>query len=402
MTSSTDLRSLFIPLTAADREQAERLARLQVTVEEATQVYRNALAVLATAQYLKMLDIDSDLEASYSFNPAVQLVADMADLYIPEVRRRIECRSVHPGEDSVYVPEEVWEDRLGFVIVQVKDDGTRADLLGFVPEVSVEQLSLSYLHPLDGLVDVIEDAPTLVTILSNWLRGKVSEAWRTLTEIAQPSANKWSPAFRHRSLPQNNELAQQIGRHYSERHRVSLEGEGLRQRIQQLYSEQSGSASEKAAHPLMAQIVRGEKEISESETIEALVHLVQNTLDVKIQIKAAELLWMLAPEHPATGAWRILDQGLKLEGYPLALMVAVLPRRDGRLLVLARTYSLESSYLPIGTTLSGLDEAGNDFFAVQSRRQDNYIQYYFVGDYKDSFSLQMSLGASKLAENFQL
>ena len=152
----------------------------------------------------------------------------------------------------------------------------------------------------------------------------------------------------------------------------------------------------------MAQSVRGKKDISESEAIEALIHLVQNTLDTKIQVKAAELLWMVEPEHPATGAWRILDQGLKLEGHPLALMVAVLPRRDGRLLVLARTYSLQQPYVPTGITLSGLDEVGNDFFAVQSRRQHNYIQYYFVGDYKDSFSLQMSLGASKLAENFQL
>ncbi|MEA5467161.1 DUF1822 family protein [Leptothoe sp. PORK10 BA2] len=402
MTSSTDLLSLFVPLTTADREQAERIARLQVTDEEATRVYRNTLAVLATAQYLKMLDIDSDLEASYSFNPAVQLVADMADLYIPETRRCIECRSVHPGESRVYIPEEVWEDRLGFVIVQINDNGTRADLLGFVTEVSIEQLPLSYLHPLDELVDVIEDTPTLVTVLSDWLQGKVSEAWRTLTEIAQPPIDNLRPTFRHRSFTQNNELAQRISRLYSEQYRSSLEGEGLRHRIQQLYSQQSGAASEKVVHPLIAQIVRGEKDISEFAAIEALVHLVQNTLDATIQVKAAELLWMLEPEYPATGVWRILDQGLKLEVHPLALMVAVLPRQDGRLLVLARTYSLQQPYMPTGITLSGLDEVGNDFFAVQSRRQDNYIQYYFVGDYEDSFSLQMSLGASKLTENFQL
>ena len=170
----------------------------------------------------------TDLEASYSFSPAVQLVVDMADLYIPEVRRRIECRSVHPGEGSVYIPEEVWDDRLGFVIVQVNDDGTRADLLGFVPEVSVEQLPLSYLRPLDEVVDVVEDAPVLVTTLSDWLQGQVSEAWKTLTEIAQTPPNKLSSAFRHRSLIRNNELAQRIRRLYGEQHRSSLEGEGLR------------------------------------------------------------------------------------------------------------------------------------------------------------------------------
>ena len=402
MVSSTDLLSLFIPLTAADRERAERIARLQVTVEEATRVYRNILAVLATAQYLKMLDIDSDLDASYSFNPAVQLVTDMADLYIPEARRRLECRSVHPGEHSVYISEEVWDDRLGFVIVQVNDNGTRADLLGFVPKVTVEHLQLSYLRPLDELVDVIEDAPTLVTVLSDWLRGQVSETWRTLTEIAQPPVDSLRPNFRHRSFTQSNGLAQRISRLYSEQYRSSLEGEGLRQRIQQLYSKQSGATSEKVVHSRMSQVVRGEKDISESEAIGALVHLVQNTLDATIQVKAAELLWMLEPEHPVTGAWRILDLGLRLEGHPLALLVAILPRRDGRLLVLARTYPIQQSYLPIGMTLSGLDEAGNDFFAVQSRRQYNYIQYYFVGDYEDSFSLQMSLGASKLVESFKL
>lgn len=402
MTGSTDLLSLFIPLTAADREQAASLARLQVTVAGATRVYRNTLAVLATAQYLKMLEIDSDLTTSYSLNPAVQLVADIADLYIPEARKRIECRSVYPGEQSVSIPEEVWEDRLGFVIVKVDENGTRADLLGFVPEVTVENLSLSYLRPLEELIRAIEDVPIPVTPLRDWLQGKASAAWKTLTEISQPPAKTLAPAFRNRSSIRSNELVERMRRIYVEQHRSSLDSEGLRQRIQQLYSEQPAADAKNNVRPLMTQTSAEESSFSTSEAIAALERLAQNALDASTQIEAAELLWILEPDHSVAGALRILDLGLRFEEHALALIVAVLPRPDGRFLVLTRMYSLQQPKLPIGLTLSGLDDADNEFFAVQSRRQDNYIQYYFIGDAEDSFSLQISLGASTLAENFQI
>ncbi|MGB5972492.1 MAG: DUF1822 family protein [Nodosilinea sp.] len=375
MTFPTDILTLSIPLTAADRRQAERFAQIQVTPESTQRVYRNTLAIIATAHYLKMMGVDSDIEASYSWNPAIQLVADIADLYLPDFRNRIECRTVKAGDRSCYIPEEVWDNRLGFVVIQLDDAGTNAELLGFVPNVSVEHLPLSYLQPLENLVDALEDAPAPTTILGDWLQGVASELWQSLNTLPQPQLPSLQPS------------------------RSGLRGEGLAQSVRQLYADQSGPEADRAAMPAFL----NRQSIDATSAIDALVHLVQTTRDEAIRFQAAELLWTVAPDHPAAGAQRILDLGLQIEGHALALLIALLPRIDGPTSVLARVYPLQATYLPPDLRLSGIDsESNTTLFNVQSRRQDNYIQFHFTAEPRDRFSLQVSLGESSLTENCML
>jgi hypothetical protein len=388
MSLPADLLTLTIPLTAENRRQAERFAQIQVTPEASERIFRHTLAILATAHYLKMMDIDTDLMASYSWNPAIQMVADIADLYLPDLRHRIECRPVRPGDPQCYFPEEVWDNRLGFVVVQIDAAATTAELLGFVPEISVEQLPLSYLRPLENLVDVIDIAeakstaamaPAMASIqqLRDWLQGAGSELWQSLNQLAPPTATQLEPTFRMHA---------------------GLRAERLVQRINELYANQSGPETERAVMPANL----GRRGMDETAALDALIHLIGTTADESVRFQAAELLWTLAPDHPGAGAQRVLDLGLYLAGHALALLVAVLPKSTGQVSVLARVYPLQETYLPPDLQLIGLDENNTNFFTVQSRRQDNYIQFHFIADPGDRFSLQVSIGASRFAENFSV
>ena len=90
-----------------------------------------------------------------------------------------------------------------------------------------------------------------------------------------------------------------------------------------------------------------------------------------------------------------------MSGYALALMVAVLPKRDRSMSILLRVYPLASqSHLPLGLQLMVLDEAGNTFSEVPAREQDNYIQFKFTADSGDRFSVKVALDEASITENF--
>lgn len=164
--------TISVPLSRADRQQAKTFKDLQPIAEKAEQVYENTLAVLATHHYLDMIDIPTDLENSYSQNPIAFLSTNVADLYVPEARGRLECRVVRAGEETCFIPEEVWSDgnqgdRIGYVVVQLNETNTEAIVLGFVPEVickglqpvsfnSCNGLAITELLSLDDLIGAIE------------------------------------------------------------------------------------------------------------------------------------------------------------------------------------------------------------------------------------------------------
>nr|MCU0526935.1 DUF1822 family protein [Elainella sp. Prado103] len=150
--------TIAVPLTRADRQQAQSFKDQQLIAEKADQIYENTLAVLATHHYLDMIDVPTDLDRSYSQDPSTFLASNIADLYVPGARGRLECRVVHEGENACFIPTEVWSnrgqrDRIGYVVVRLNETNTEATVLGFVSEVSVEHLPLSYLRSLDDLID---------------------------------------------------------------------------------------------------------------------------------------------------------------------------------------------------------------------------------------------------------
>lgn len=355
MTSSTMI-TISVPLTRADRQQAQNFRDLQSNPAKANQVYENTLAVLATHRYLTMIDIPTDLENSHSQNPIAFLSANVADLYVSEARGRLECRAVRAGEETCFIPKEVWSDgnqgnRIGYVVVQLNETNTEAIVLGFVPEVSVERLPLSYLRSLDDLIECVGKKVPLP--LRDWGNKDITFAgWQIFENILdwlQSSNSDFSPAF-------------------------------------------SGS--------------RGRTLKFRGKTSQELVRILQTEQNQETFWQAAEELWEIEPSNPAGGAKRIMDLGVQMAGSSVSLMVAMLEKPEHTVAILVRVYpSGQSPYLPEGITLSILDEFGNAIGLIKgevtkSGMQDNYIQRKFVAEPGEQFGFRLALGDSVLEEYF--
>jgi hypothetical protein len=153
-----ELPLLTVPLELKAHEMARQLAAVQSTVQKGKRVYLNALAVYAVHRYLKWLQIETDLEGSDSFNQVKTALANVADLLITGIGS-LECRPVLPGETSIFLPEEVIENRIGYVGVQFSDRLDSVQLLGFAPSLDSsnppQQLAVAELMPIDTLIEQI-------------------------------------------------------------------------------------------------------------------------------------------------------------------------------------------------------------------------------------------------------
>jgi len=153
-----ELPLLTVPLELKAHEMARQLAAVQSTVQKGKRVYLNALAVYAVHRYLKWLQIETDLEGSDSFNQVKTALANVADLLITGIGS-LECRPVLPGETSIFLPEEVIENRIGYVGVQFSDRLDSVQLLGFAPTLDSsnppQQIAVAELMPIDTLIEQI-------------------------------------------------------------------------------------------------------------------------------------------------------------------------------------------------------------------------------------------------------
>jgi hypothetical protein len=156
--NTTEIPLLTVPLELKAHEMARQLAAVQSTVQKGKRVYLNALAVYAVHSYLKWLQIETDLNYSDSFNPAKTALANVADLVIPGIGS-LECRPVLPGDTTIFLPEEVIENRIGYVGVQFSDRLDSVQLLGFVPSLDSsnppQQIAVAELMPIDTLLEQI-------------------------------------------------------------------------------------------------------------------------------------------------------------------------------------------------------------------------------------------------------
>lgn len=359
---------IAITITATDRRQAYQFAAQQPTQPRSEQVYRNTLAVFVTQRYLQLLGIDTDLERSQSWNPLNRLLENIADLYIPGLQGCLECRPVRQGDRKCTVPEEVWEDRLGYVMVQIDEPYQEGQILGFVESVSVLELPLGYLQPLNELIKrFLEQSPQSSIQLRQWLKRMFEPDWQSedLLNMMRESTFQL-----YETQPKRGEV----------------NSDPIQQRVEQLYRRQSSEQERPMPVNLSSQ--------------EALVNLIQTTQDDEIRWQSAELLWEIDPHHPNCPVISAKDLGFYLIGHSVALMVGMLPKSDGRMLLLLRVYPLRQSHLPSGLKLIGLDETGQPFFEVESRSRDDYMQFKFTADEGDHFRVRVVLHNASFTENF--
>jgi hypothetical protein len=216
MTYRIDEFALPLPITQAALQTASQFSR-RLPAAKAEQVRLNTLAVLVMQDYMQLMDIATDLRSSDSWNPVLRLCADVADLEIAGLGR-LECRPVLPAAQVCPVPPESWEDRIGYVVVQLDEANQEALVLGFVPQAETEILPLAELRSPEDLLDHLDAlrqasqlpardlavasaslaAPVgqAIAHVGQWLQNQVDAGWQTLDALINPT--QLSPAFAFR------------------------------------------------------------------------------------------------------------------------------------------------------------------------------------------------------------
>ncbi|MDZ7959845.1 MAG: DUF1822 family protein [Aulosira sp. DedQUE10] len=188
-----------LPIAQVARTTAQKFASQQPTPEKATQVRLNTLAVWVVNEYLQMMEIATDLTASDSWNPVMRLFADVADLAMPAFGR-LECRPVGVLENTCSVPPETWEERIGYVVVQIDESLQEARLLGFVPSVAAQELPLSQLQSPEAFIEhlgQLRQSPTSTLVnLSRWFAGLFESGWQSVEALWNVQEPQLAYAFR--------------------------------------------------------------------------------------------------------------------------------------------------------------------------------------------------------------
>lgn len=197
--------TLPVPLTLKAHHTALMFYQQHSDAHKAKQVYLNTLAIAAVRSYLSWLGIATDLQASDSWNPALQALADVADLEVLG-QGKLECRPVLPEATVCYVAPETWSNRIGYIAVLLDAELQTATLLGFVPNVDTEELPLEQLQSIATLLDVLkpqqqhQQNKELVN-LSQWAQGLFTKGWHAVEELLEPE-----PALSFRSLELSRDL----------------------------------------------------------------------------------------------------------------------------------------------------------------------------------------------------
>lgn len=204
------------PISTVARRLAEKWSRQQATPEKSQQVLLNTLSVSFMNFYLECMGFETDLEGSDSWNPIQQTLMDVADLLIKNLGK-LECRPVLGKAEYVYVPPEVQSNRIGYVVVEISESLQSAKLLGFVQEVSIDNLPINQLQPLEKFLDYLESLelqtikykPQNVVNLKRWFENIFDSGWSTIESIflAEPA---WQFRSAEEGLKQSVERAKLI------------------------------------------------------------------------------------------------------------------------------------------------------------------------------------------------
>jgi Protein of unknown function (DUF1822) len=200
--------ALPLPISSAARRIAQQFSQGQLTKERAEQVMLNTLAVCVVNDYLQMMEIPTDLQAGDIYNPVMRVCTNIADLVLPGVGR-LECRPVRTDEQVCSIPPETWEERVGYVVVEVDESLQEAKLLGFVRHVATEELSLSQLQPPEALIEHLGQLRQPTVNLGQWFAGMFDAGWETLESLWNQPEFRPAYAFRSGETVEENPSKQQ-------------------------------------------------------------------------------------------------------------------------------------------------------------------------------------------------
>jgi hypothetical protein len=190
-----------VPITSELHSLAEQFRSQHKNPKKAKQIYLNTLAVSAVDFYLRCMGVETSFSASFSSNPVIQTMMDVADLEVINLGK-LECRPVLSDKKVVYIPPEVWSDRIGYVAVQFDESLRVATLLGFSKTAQSGEIPINQLRSLEEFILELSEIPEKVkqkTHLSQWLINVVDAGWQTVESLLTQQSEL---AFRFRSAEQ--------------------------------------------------------------------------------------------------------------------------------------------------------------------------------------------------------
>jgi hypothetical protein len=228
------MESFLVDIPLSVHRRAKAIAEQQRETAQAEIVYRNNLAVYATHVYMRCMGIPVDLGSSDSQDILFQTLSNTGALMLSGVGK-LECRPVAHNAENMYVPEDVWGDRIGYIAVQFNADLSEANLLGFVPAVSGREIPLAKLKSLSELLDRLEilktelqtaQQPVIamtatrlqsenVVYLSQWLNRTIESGWQIIEDfldnIVTSKSDQLEPAIAFRqTIASQSEIEAEI------------------------------------------------------------------------------------------------------------------------------------------------------------------------------------------------
>ncbi|MEB3181997.1 MAG: DUF1822 family protein [Nostocaceae cyanobacterium] len=185
-----------VPLALEAHKRADKLRRYQSNPQKAKQVYLNTLAVYAVNIYLQCQGFETDWDNNYSDNPMLHLLMDVADLPVKN-RGTLDCRPVLANSTVMEIPPEVWQERIGYVAVQLNESLREATVLGFVNQVNKSQIPVSQLRSLAEFPGYLNQFRPLVR-LSQWWENVFEAGWQAVESLINIEASEPAYRFRHR------------------------------------------------------------------------------------------------------------------------------------------------------------------------------------------------------------
>jgi hypothetical protein len=160
--NTTENRLLNVPLgneahNFAKQNVAEVISLIPINQKKeiGKQIYLNSLAIYTVNSYLQWLGYDSNFNGDFA-NPLLRSRLNLADLIITGIGN-LECRYLWDNETTLIIPNEVTENRIGYILVQFSETLNQGKLLGFTADLNPNQtISINDLKSLDDLIDYLD------------------------------------------------------------------------------------------------------------------------------------------------------------------------------------------------------------------------------------------------------
>ena len=389
-------KSFPMPITYRAFQTAGQFAALVPNPQEAQQIYLNTLAVWAVHDYLQLMEIDTDLEHSDSWHPVLRMCVDVADLTVKGLGK-LECRPIgangqgmlenqepspsHPEsfEQSTravcFIPPEVWDERIGYVVVEIDEEKKEATLLGFAKTAGTGELVLSELQSMDALLRYLDELARSHSThhclersqinLSQWMLNIFEAGWQDVESLFGTQPETLAPESSSASRLSLGQWFQNIV-------------DTSRQAIADHFGSQNNPRIQfqealNFRHPEAVDFHKG---------------------------KARNLLF---PKADVTRA-KLIDLRMQLKTKTIALLVALTQESDQKVNILVQLHPRQGEmYLPPHLKLVLLSESGETFQEVESRGQDLCIQLRpFKVLSGTNFSIQVALDGVSIKEAFAI